>query len=453
MIGPIVYFTLILLTVVCAAFQYVAHRLRRDASIGNNPMFVRFQRGYFAAYLMAMFADWLQGPYLYKLYQHYGFQEEQIAILYVFGFASTVLLGTWTPIAADQFGRKKLCMSFTVLYSVSCILKLSTSYGVLLIGRILGGIATSVLFSAFEAWYVHEHVETHDFPKEWIAVTFAKASFWNGLMAILAGFTTNVLCDWMGFGPVAPYILAIPFLVVAGVIVMYTWNENYSGHTIKFRKLCGEGFKSIVTEEKIFMLGAIESLFESVIYIIIFLWTPILEPAKPMLGVVFSTFMISILTGQAFFQVLNLRKKLSTTVLLIISIAIALFANLLLVHSTHPGAHDYALSFSAFVVFEIAVGIYFPAMGFLRSRIIPDTHRWSIMNWFRVPINLIACAVLLLLHEDVFRHGNQMIFVICVVLLFLAILSGVRFKTLTNDDESLKQEAGWQESDHIHNIF
>lgn len=201
------------------------------------------------------------------------------------------------------------------------------------------------------------------------------------------------------------------------------------------------------------MLGAIESLFESVIYIIIFLWTPILEPAKPMLGVVFSTFMMSILTGQAFFQVLNLRKKLSTTVLLIISIAIALFANLLLVYSTHPGAHDYALSFSAFVVFEIAVGIYFPAMGFLRSRIIPDTHRWSIMNWFRVPINLIACAVLLLLHEDVFRHGNQMIFVICVVLLFLAILSGVRFKTLTNDDESLKQEAGWQESDHIHNIF
>lgn len=166
-----------------------------------------------------------------------------------------------------------------------------------LIGRILGGIVIFVLFFVFEVWYVYEYVEIYDFLKEWIVVIFVKVFFWNGLMVILVGFTINVFCDWMGFGFVVLYILVILFLVVVGVIVMYIWNENYSGYIIKFRKLCGEGFKSIVIEEKIFMLGVIEFLFESVIYIIIFLWILILEFVKFMLGVVFLIFMISILIG------------------------------------------------------------------------------------------------------------------------------------------------------------
>lgn len=188
-------------------------------------------------------------------------------------------------------------MLFIVLYFVFCILKLLISYGVFLIGRILGGIVIFVLFFVFEVWYVYEYVEIYDFLKEWIVVIFVKVFFWNGLMVILVGFMINVFCDWMGFGFVVLYILVILFLVVVGVIVMYIWNENYSGYIIKFRKLCGEGFKSIVIEEKIFMLGVIEFLFESVIYIIIFLWILILEFVKFMLGVVFLIFMISILIG------------------------------------------------------------------------------------------------------------------------------------------------------------
>lgn len=446
-------FSFFVLLCVCAVLQIIAHKARKDESVGNNPQFLKFQRTYFAAYLLAMFADWLQGPYLYKLYSYYGFQEPQIAVLYVFGFAASVIFGTWTHIAADNFGRKKLCLFFTVIYSLSCFLKLSRSYGVLIIGRILGGLATSVLFSAFEAWYIHEHLETHDFPKEWISVTFAKASFWNGIMAVVAGVSTNIVSEWFGLGPVAPYMLAVPFLIFAGIIVFTHWNENSAVHKVKFRKQCGEGFRKIVTEEEIFMIGAVEALYESVIYIIIFLWTPILEPGKPLLGIVFSSFMISILIGQAFFQIIVAKQKLSVSVLLMISIGIAFTANIILVISTHPDSLTYDLTYAALILFQVAVGLYFPSMGFLRSHIIPDTHRWSIINWFRVPINIIACIVLMLLHEDAFQHGNRMIFVICVVLLFLASMSGYRLHTLTKKHEGLQQEAAWLESDHIVNIF
>ncbi|KAK6191675.1 hypothetical protein SNE40_003300 [Patella caerulea] len=451
-ITPVVYSVFISLSILCALLQYWAHKIRRDEAIGNNPQFLKFQRGYFAVYLVAMFADWLQGPYLYKLYSYYGFQEEQIAILYVFGFASTVILGTWTPIAADQFGRKKLCIVFTVTYSLSCMLKLSRSYGILLIGRVLGGVATSVLFSAFEAWYVHEHIETHDFPKEWISVTFAKASFWNGLLAVVAGMTTNVFSEWFGFGPVAPYMMAVPFLIFVGIIISTHWNENYSAHKVNFTKSCCEGLRNIVSSEKIFMIGAIESLYESVIYIVIFLWTPILDTGHSALGLVFASFMVSILIGQAAFHILAWR-NIPVVALLLSSTSLAAVANIICVFSSHPEKRDIQASFIAFLIFQFGVGMYFPAMGYLRNRVIPENYRYSIMNWFRIPLNLISCAVLMLLHEDVFRHGNRMIFVICTFLLFLALLCGVRFLKLSKGDEELKQDVYMMESEHIHNIF
>ncbi|XP_046367984.2 molybdate-anion transporter-like [Haliotis cracherodii] len=440
------------LAVLCAILQFWAHRTRQDESIGNNPQFLKFQRGYYLVYLVAMFADWLQGPYLYKLYSYYGFQEEQIAVLYVFGFASTVILGSWTPIAADQFGRKKLCVVFTVTYSLSCLLKLSRSYMILIIGRIVGGVATSVLFSAFEAWYVHEHLETHDFPKEWISLTFAKASFWNGILAMTAGITTNIVSEWFGLGPVAPYMLAVPFLIFVGIIISTHWNENYSGHKVKFRKVCGEGFKSIVTNEKIFMIGAIEALFESVIYIIIFLWTPVLDTGHPSLGITFSSFMVCILIGQAVHQILTSR-NIPVTTMLIAATVIAIASMSVCVIATHPEQRNVTVTYLALLMFEFGVGIYFPSMGFLRNHIIPETHRYSIMNWFRIPLNLISCVVLMLLHEDVFRHGNRMIFVICIVLLSLGLLCGIRFVKIAKDDENLKQDTIMTESEHIHNIF
>ncbi|KAL3841831.1 hypothetical protein ACJMK2_019930 [Sinanodonta woodiana] len=446
------YVSLFALGGLCILVQFIAHKLRREEATGNNPQFLKFQRGYFAVYLLAMFADWLQGPYLYKLYSYYGFQEEQIAILYVFGFASTVLIGTWTPLAADRFGRKKLCVLFTVLYTLSCLLKLSRSYGILIIGRIMGGIATSVLFSAFEAWYVHEHIETYDYPKEWISVTFMKASTWNGILAVTAGLTTNFISEWLNLGPIAPYMLAIPFLIFAGILVSTHWSENYSGHKIKFQNACSEGMKHILSEELTFMIGVTEALFESVIYIIIFLWTPVLDPDKPPLGIVFSCFMVSILIGQGIFQILS-SKHVPVPGLLQAAIITALVANLFCVFSTHPETRSANLSFISFLIFEISVGVYFPAMGFLRSRKIPENHRWSIMNWFRVPINLISCIVLMLLHEDVFQHGNRMIFVVCVGLLLLASLCGARIIKLSKEDENLKQEVPLMESEHIHNIF
>jgi predicted MFS family arabinose efflux permease len=54
-------------------------------------------------------------------------------------------------------GRKRACITYCISYILSCITKHSPEYKILMIGRILGGIATSLLFSAFESWLVAEH--------------------------------------------------------------------------------------------------------------------------------------------------------------------------------------------------------------------------------------------------------------------------------------------------------
>ena len=430
------YLSFCVVAAICIVLQYWVRQTDKTPAIGNNPTFLQFQRVYFAAYLPSVVADWFQGPYLYKLYSHYGFQEDQIAMLYVCGFASTVLLGTWAPVAAEKFGRQKLCVVFTIVYSVACFLKLSRMYSVLIVGRVLGGIATSLLFSSFEAWYIHEHIESNDFPKEWIGVTFSKAMFWNGVLAVAAGIVANVSAEWLGLGPVSPFMLAIPCLFVSGLVVATQWKENYSKQQVKFGKSCYGGLRDIVTDSRIFLIGMIQSLFESSMYIFIFIWTPVLDPASGSLGIIFSSFMVCALIGSAIFQLLSARRVLLVN-LLAGSIVCAFVGYFVCIFATNPHNINHRLAFVAFLLIEVAAGIYFPAMSNIRSRVVPEKVRLGVMNWFRVPLNLIACIVLMTLHNNSFRHGNRLIFVVCTALTAIASLAVLKFISIVKDDQEL----------------
>ena len=46
--------------------------------------------------------DWLQGPYVYALYQHYGFDRGDIGRLFIAGFASSMVFGTIVGSLADR---------------------------------------------------------------------------------------------------------------------------------------------------------------------------------------------------------------------------------------------------------------------------------------------------------------------------------------------------------------
>ncbi|KAK0400234.1 hypothetical protein QR680_003414 [Steinernema hermaphroditum] len=81
------------------------------------------------------------------------------------------------------------------------------------------------------------------------------------------------------------------------------------------------------------------------------------------------------------------------------------------------------LLFIAFVLFEMCVGIFWPAMGYLRGIIVPETSRSTTMNFFRIPLNLIV-IVILLNNLPMVR-----IFQFCVLCLLLA--SGIQHYLFT----------------------
>lgn len=52
--------------------------------------------------VLAAAGDWLQGPYVYALYQYYGFDRGDIGRLFIGGFASSMIFGALAGSLADK---------------------------------------------------------------------------------------------------------------------------------------------------------------------------------------------------------------------------------------------------------------------------------------------------------------------------------------------------------------
>ena len=78
---------------------------------------------YLFVYLMAALSDWLQGPYVYALYSDYEFDQHEIAQLFVAGFGSSMVFGSFVGGIADQGGRRLFVIIFAAVYLASCVTK------------------------------------------------------------------------------------------------------------------------------------------------------------------------------------------------------------------------------------------------------------------------------------------------------------------------------------------
>ena len=174
-------------------------------------------------------ADWLQGPYFYEVYKEKIFDgepisEDMIARLFLFGFGSSMIFGTFIGGVVDKLGRKKGCLLFVILYILSALSTHSTSYPILCFGRILGGMATSLLFSAPESWLVSQHHASH-FNEGWLGSLFGWMYFGDGIVAIIAGLVASFAASVAG--PVGPFNVSVTLLVLGGLWVNLKWTENF----------------------------------------------------------------------------------------------------------------------------------------------------------------------------------------------------------------------------------
>ena len=440
-----VYLSLLILSIVCI-IAYFKLRITQDQS-ANNPNFIQFQRRYIPIYLLAVLGDWLQGPYLYRLYHYYGYVENQVAVIYVLGLVSSAAVFPAKDFIANKFGRRKTVIMFSLLYALSCLFTLSSRYIVLIAGRCLAGMANSLLFSSLEAWYMHEHIDTHDFPKEWIQVTFNHIAFGNGIMAVIAGIVADLLARWLHFGPSSPFQIALPVLVLVSVLVMMTWNENKGQEEdfnfSKVRKSCGDGLKAITPD--VFLVGTIQSLFESSLFVFVFIWTPAiggrlkhnkdvvstsaqgLQMSDIPLGIAFASFMVCFLLGGIICDYLTHKGnyRLPNLLLPISAASAILFFFSSFFSRNNPSVFLRSLVLICLQLLEFSYGFYFPVMRTLRDKVLPKEHRLSIINWFRVPLTLLSALALLSLHDA--SGGISEIFLFCAILMLVAFLCSIRF--------------------------
>lgn len=236
-------------------YSYMKTQQQKNTFSSTTPAtlkFAGFQRSYLIVFLLAMFSDWLQGPYVYELYVSYGFNQSQIAELFVMGFGSSMIVGTFVGGLADKYGRKNMCIMYSVCYIVACCTKLVPEYWTLMLGRFLSGVSTSLLFSVFESWMVCEH-HKQGFDASLIGDTFSYATFGNGLIAVVAGLVANYAADYYGF--VAPFVVALLPLGAVALLVSATWPENYGNQQSDMFASLVSGFNLVKRDKRIAALA------------------------------------------------------------------------------------------------------------------------------------------------------------------------------------------------------
>lgn len=122
-------------------------------------------------------------------------------------------------------GRRKLCLTFCITYALACALIQLPYFPVLILGRFLGGVSTSILFSVFESWLISAS-NSLALPAQDLSTVMGRASLVNGFVAAGAGVASNQLVGSTG-SFASPFVASGVLLLIAWVVIRGSWTENY----------------------------------------------------------------------------------------------------------------------------------------------------------------------------------------------------------------------------------
>jgi len=421
--------SLVPLTLLTVALAYAA----RPATNETVPAgFRRFQWSYLTVWGVCVAADWLQGPYVYALYAAYGFSSREIAELFVAGFGSSLVFGCFVGSFTDRFGRKRCCLAYCVLYIMSCMTKHFKQYSILMLGRVTGGIATSMLFSCFECWMVSEHLQRNRFSGGLLDYLFGLMFTVMYCVAVASGLAGQLVADATTFAPVsegslfhtggycAPFDLAIACLLVGMVLIAVLFEENYGEEDPEKSNSVMQNLQSagqrLLGDTRTLLLCVVVASFESSMFAFVFNWTPALnsKDIPPPHGLIFALFMLACMCGASASTLLA--SYMTAPMRLMLAFAAGVLSFVMASLASAVDAH-LQLSFAAFMLFEFCVGMYFPSIGVLKSDIVPEQVRGTMYNLYRVPLNAIVVVLLL---SDI---SMATCFKLNAVLLSIALLS------------------------------
>ncbi|KRX94045.1 Dual specificity protein phosphatase 12 [Trichinella pseudospiralis] len=341
-----------------------------------------------------------------------------------------------------KFERRVVCCVCCVLTSGSCFLKASSNYYVLMWSRIFDGIAATMLLAPFQEWYLHEHLNRYDFPKEWVAITFRYVFVRSIILSIIAGYVAQ-FTEKVFETTVFPFLLCVPILSVALIWIFCKWTPNRqemrSGSHL-WNDLT-RAKRILLRRPNAFIVCIIQSLYEGSFYLFIFMWTPIfiqLNPDpnySPSFGNIYACFMASTLLGTILYRRLSIHLSISN--LLSIATACSLAGMGFSVLVGYPGetsGFKYKILLLTLCLYQTGVGLYFPVMQRQQKDVLPAEARPVLLALFRVPLNIIAIGALLFLHSHDY-YGNWLLLVLCTVLLAICLLTTFLLTSLSKHSD------------------
>ncbi|EGD96180.1 hypothetical protein TESG_03633 [Trichophyton tonsurans CBS 112818] len=395
-------------------------------------------------YVLAMASDWMQGPYFFPLYKEtLQLHDHVIATLFATGFISGAFSASFVGKLADTFGRRKACLAFCVVYSLSCIMTVSSSNVlVLFLGRVLGGIGTTLLFTVFEAWLVAEfHHKKAASDSTELNQLLGTMTVLSGMVAVLSGLLSNYLVSITGSRK-APFLASPVCLLLASLLILGTWNENYLGNCDNSGSEAAEEQRTQLSTiikgkyTRTMVLGFITMISEGSMYLFVVFWSPAIIsaskdddiPGSPPFGVIFASFMTAMMLGSQISSQLMVsppsRGNSSPTPSLSVSRSSGLLTVLLFLGSMSLTCAvvfpTTLLTLWAFCVYEFSIGLYYPNMGVLKSVLIHDMDRAGVYALFRLPLNCFVVAGLAFTTEG--GGYRNKVFMTCSILLLVAMV-------------------------------
>ena len=150
-------------------------------------------------------------------------------------------------------------------------------------------------------------------------------------------------------------------------------------------------------------------------YLFVFSWTPALESVRASrnelpYGIIFASFMASILASSLAYDAATARQLVRHSVLLP---AVLGTAGLCFFGGGRLGSEQ--STFWVFCLFEATVGLYWPCIGYLKGQLVDDRIRAQVYSVLRIPLNIFVVVSLLFLRGDSGSFGS--VFATCSTLL------------------------------------
>lgn len=212
---------------------------------------------------------------------------------------------------------------------------------------------------------------------------------------------------------------------MSAIYILFSWSEN----NIALIKNMGEieaeqsffqkirfAWYTLRADKPLLTVGIIESSFKIALALWVFIWTPLLEETNHTYinpGAIYACFMMAKLIGSELFD--GLKKILKTNTYLI---TIVVTTTGCLSFWIDYSVQDFDVRFVALAYFDGLSGILQPLLSSLKSQMIPEKMRTTIMTFFRFPINF--CAIITLFYSTYLTTSQ-----ICLVSGFFMLIASI----------------------------